>query len=336
MRRWVSAHGSVSGRLGVCVITYAVFAVTNSDFRTSGNFYAVLVAVAFIGMIALGVSATMLAGELDLSVGSVAACTGIIAVKLAHIGLFPTLLIVLVGGIAYGAIQGIVIARLRVSSLVFTIGTLIGMQGVAYILANNQTISLGLNELGLSDEITRRIASIFSPFAFVTIAVFIVVGLLLAYTRAGREIYAFGGGRNESRAAGVSQTRPIVLSFTCSGALAALAGGLSAIGSGGASPFGFDTVLLSAVTAALVGGVSLYGGRGDVFGVFIGVLTLQFLLAGLSLDGAADYVQEMATGALLFGFIVLEFFTEGGGVELFRRSMLGRQRRRAQAYPPSA
>jgi ribose/xylose/arabinose/galactoside ABC-type transport system permease subunit len=298
------------GRLVVAAGMFSIFAVTNSNFASSGSVYGILQSVAFTGMVALGLGITMVAGELDLSVGSVAAVAGVIAVKLAGIGLIPVLIVVLVGGALFGAIQGYLIARMRVNSLVFTVGTLIAVRGLAYIVSSNNSVPLDFTKLGLSDEIVKRYW-VFSPFSFATIGAFVLVGLFLAFHRFGREIYAVGGGRAESRAAGVPQTRPIVIAFTFSAGLASLAGGIASIASGGASPFGFDSVLLTAVTAALIGGVSLYGGKGDVFGIFVGMLTLQFLLSGLSSRGTPYYVQNMATGGLLLGFLVLEYLTEG-------------------------
>jgi ribose transport system permease protein len=305
------ADPAVAARLAVAAATFGLFAGLDTNFASQGSLYAMLQAIAFTGMVALGIGMTMLAGELDLSVGSLAATAGIVAVKLASIGLVPVVLVVFAGSLVYGALQGYVIAKLRVNSLVFTIGTLIALRGVAYILAKNQSVPLDFNLLTLSDDVVQRFF-VFSPFSLLTLAAFVGVGLALAYSRFGREIYAIGGGRNESRAAGVSQTRPIVLAFTSSAGLAGLAGGLASIAAGGASPFGFDTVLLTVVTAALIGGVSLYGGKGDVFGIFVGMATLQFLLTGLSSHGAAYYVQSMATGGLLLAFLVLEFATERG------------------------
>jgi ribose transport system permease protein len=294
------------GRIAVAAAMFGVFAVTNDNFMSSGNAYAILQSVAFTGLIALGLGMTMITGELDLSVGSVAAVAGIVAVRFADLGLIPVLLLVLAGGAVFGAVQGFLIARMRVNSLVFTIGTLIAVRGLAYIVAGNTSVPLDFELFGLSDQIVQR-HWIFSPFSLLTIGAFVVGGLFLSYVRYGREIYAVGGGRLESRAAGVAQIRPIVIVFTCSAGLASLAGGLASIASGGASPFGFDAVLLSAVTAALIGGVSLYGGKGDVLGIFVGMLTLQFLLTGLSSRGVAYYVQNMAVGGLLLAFLVFEY-----------------------------
>ena len=140
------------------------------------------------------------------------------------------------------------------------------------------------------------------------IIVFALVGGFLAYTRYGRELYAVGGGRSEAVAAGVPLWRPIVVAFTLSGLLAGLTGAIVSLEeSGSASPaIGFQDLLLPSVTAALVGGVSLLGGRGGAIGVFVGVITIRLISGGLGLRGLPFYVESLALGALLLVVIVID------------------------------
>jgi ribose transport system permease protein len=296
-------------RAGLMLAVYAVFAATDANYRTVDNFFPVFEGFALVGLVALGLSVTMIAGELDLSVGSVAAVAGIIAVKQSGHGLLPCVAIAVAAAAAFGAAQGFTIARLRINSLVFTIGTLIALNGLSYVISNEESVLVDLDKLAISDSITKRIW-IFSPFSLTTIAAFVVVGFFLTVTRYGREIFAIGGGRNEARAAGVSTVRPIVIAFTLSASLAGLAGALASLKSGAAQPGGYSTVLLAGVTAALVGGVSLYGGRGDVIGVAIGVLTLRFLISGISSRGAPFYVESLATGALLLSVLLIQLIID--------------------------
>lgn len=307
------------GRAALALCVYAVFAASDPSYRSVDNFYPILEGFALVGLVALGLSVTMIAGELDLSVGSVAAVAGIVAVKLSSWGLLPCIAATVAGAAAFGALQGFVIARLRINSLVFTIGMLIALRGLAFVISDEASVLMNLEDLGISDAITRRLW-IFSPFSITTIGVFLVVGCFLAVTRYGREIYAVGGGRSEARAAGVSMVRPIVVAFAVSAALGALAGALASLKSGAAQPGGYESVLLAGVTAALVGGISLYGGRGDVIGVVVGVLTLRFLISGISSRGAPFYVESLATGGLLLAVLIVELI-------LARRLLLAYVRR---------
>jgi ribose/xylose/arabinose/galactoside ABC-type transport system permease subunit len=181
---------------------------------------------------------------------------------------------------------------------------------LAYVIADNQTVSVDYANLTISDTIARRFW-IFSPFSLTALGTFLVVGLFLAYSRYGREIYAIGGGRNEARAAGVSTMRPIVIAFAISASTAGLAGSLASLKSGAAAPGDFNSTLLDAATVALAGGISLYGGRGNVARVILGALTLRFLISGLDARGAQYYIESLATGALLLGVIAVEFIVRG-------------------------
>lgn len=306
-------------RLALAGTVYAFFAATDANYRTQGSIFAILEGFAIVGLIGLGLAVTMIAGELDLSVGSVAAMAGIIAVYASGLGLLPAALIATSGALVFGVLQGYAIARLQISSLVLTLGPLIGLRGLAFVIAHEETVNVDFANLTIADTLSRRYW-IFSYFSLTTLAAFVLIGLFLAYSRYGREIYAVGGGRTEARAAGVSMVRPIVIAFTISAATAGLAGSLASLKSGAATPDAFGSSLLDAATVALVGGISLYGGRGNVFRVLVGALTLRMLISGLDSRGAQYYIASVATGALLLGVIAVEFFVHR---ERFRRKLAG-------------
>ena len=316
-------------RVALAVLVYTFFAVTDEQYRGVSQLYPLLDGFALVGLVALGLGATMIAGELDLSVGSMAAVAGIIAIYASDWGVVPCVLVAVAAAAAFGAAQGFAIALLRINSLVFTIGTLIALRGLAFVISNEESVIVSLDNLSISDSITRKLW-IFSPFSLITIAAFLVVGCFMAYTRPGREIYAIGGGRAEALGAGVSSFRSVVIVFTLSAALAGLAGSLSSLKSGAAQPGAFDSLLLGGVTAALVGGVSLYGGKGSFVGIAVGALTLRFLVLGISSRGAPFYVESLATGALLLAVLLMELATERGG------GVVGRLRSRREPAGDSA
>ena len=286
-------------RLALFATVFLVFSWSDDRFFTTNNVFTIFEGFAFLGLAALAVGVTIIAGELDLSVGSAAAVVGIISVSLVgEIGLIPTVLLA-----TYGGLQGYLIYRLKIQSLVFTLGTLIGLRGLAFMISGENTVVM--SDLRVAQTVRRQLW-IFSPFSLVTLACFVLVALLLVNTRFGREIYAIGGGRQEAAAAGVPLVRPLVLAFALSGAMAAMTGALTSIKSGSAGPAAFETLLLPAATAALIGGVSLLGGRGSVFGIAIGALTLRFINSGLSLGGAPFYILTLATGIVLIVAVVLE------------------------------
>jgi ribose/xylose/arabinose/galactoside ABC-type transport system permease subunit len=251
-------------------------------------------------------------------------------------GAVPAIVVVTLIGLAYGLLQGLVIARLRIASIVFTLGTLIALGGASFLLSGEQVVTLSVSRLGISTDISKQLW-IFSPASITLLVVAVVVGVLLGYTRVGREMYAVGGARVEARAAGVAEMRPIVLAFALAGALAALAGVLASLRSGSAGPRAYDTLLFSSVTAVLVGGVSLYGGRGRVLGIVVGVLTLQFLLAALALKSAPFWAADLATGSVLLAFLLVELAEEQSPARrALARVLVTHSRRGPPAKAPSA
>jgi ribose transport system permease protein len=303
--------------LFLLVVTWVIMAWTTPGFRGEGSVYSVLEGLPLLGLVALGIGVTMIAGELDLSVGSMAAMAGVIAVESAGWGLVPCVLYATAIGAGAGALQGLLISRLGINSLVFTIGTLILLRGVTYLLSGgpNGQAPVSLEDFSVSDALLER-HWVFSVSSIAALGVFGVVGLFLALTRYGREIYAIGGARSEAVAAGVSKTRPIVIVFALSAACASLAGALASLRGGSAAPENYADVLLPAVAGAALGGVSLYGGRGTVINVIIGVLVLSVVTAALAVRGTQGATVQLVIGALLLGLIALEFAESrlGGGI----------------------
>jgi ribose transport system permease protein len=287
----------LAGIVLVCVSLW------NYNFLTESNMFTVMEGFAFVGLVALGVGITIIAGEFDLSVASLAAVSGILALQIDGPPLIVTvILIALIAG-SFGAVQGFLIDKFGISSLVFTIATLIGLRGVAFIISDEKTVIA--SDVTQSDAL-REQYFIFSPFSLFTIVMFLLAGLFLSRTRIGREIYAIGGGRTEAAGAGIRATRPLVVAFAISGALAGVAGALSAIKSGSAQPTGFENLLLPAVTAALIGGVSLFGGVGTVIGIALGAFTLRCVISVLYLEGSQFYVENLVTGLLLLVVLAIE------------------------------
>ena len=166
----------------------------------------------------------------------------------------------------------------------------------------------------------------FSWSSVVALAVYVAMdGLFLAYTRWGREIYAIGGARNEAIAAGVPRIRPLAVGFAISAGCASLAGALAATRGGSAAPQNYEDLLLTGAAAALLGGISLYGGRGTVLNVALGVAILSVVGAGLAARGTSASLVQLVTGALLLTVIGLEF----GLARLARSAGAGAPERRA-------
>jgi len=235
------------------MVVFAALALLNPAFLTAASVGALIDGAALTGLAALGLGITMLTRELDLAVGSTAALAGAIALQLIGIGLVPALVLAVLAGVAVGLAHGAIVAVLGVNSLVLTVGTLIALRGLTYVVAGETTVVIPLSMLDLADVLAVKVGPL-TLLSLIMLAAFALVGTMMRWTRLGREIRAIGDARDEARAAGVPVWRPLIVAFALTGGLAALAGTAMSVRSGSATPFGFEAVLLGAVTAALIGG----------------------------------------------------------------------------------
>jgi len=310
MKNSLRLDPQITSRIVLVLVLFVLFSVFESSFATAANIYTVLEGFAFTGLVALAIGITIIAGEMDLSVGSMAAVAGVIAVSFAGLGLiFAVLLAVLVTA-ALGALQGVAIGLLRIPSIVFTVGTMIWLRGLVYILSGENTVVVP--DLKMV-EVIRHPVSVFSLFSLITIGMFILMGLFMNYSRSGRNVYAIGGGRMQAAAAGVPVFRTIVLIFTVSGILAGLAGSLVCLKSGSAIPHGLEGLLLLAAAAALIGGTTLSGGRGTVLGIALGAMTIRFVSSYINFKAMPYYAENLAIGALLILIIAIELLVAKPG-----------------------
>ncbi len=312
------------------------FMLRFESYASTRNIFAILERFPELGLITLGLTITIIAGEIDLSVGSVAALVGVIVVRLNDpIGAIPALIIGVAIATAFGALQGFLIRILNISAIVFTVGTLMLLRGISLYVANEQTVVLRNFEFG--DFLKDRIAFgefelLLSPASLIAILVYIAIGIFMIYHKWAREIYAIGGARREATAAGVPLTRPLVITFAISGFCAGLAGAIIGLRSGSAQPLGLQQLLLTGTTAAFVGGVSISGGKGSAFGAALGTITIALLDIGLIFLAAPAYVQRLAIGTLLTIVIVVEIGARWLDRFQTRRTLLQRWTLEGQQY----
>lgn len=306
-------------RLIVFIGVVIGFMVVAPSFRSSSAVYGLLEQLAFIGIVAMGLAVTMIAGELDLSVASVAALAGVVAIQLSDYGLAVALLGGTASGIVIGFVQGYAIAKLGINSLVFTAGSLILIRGLAFVASDDSPVVM--DDFAVSDPFHLR-WGVFSIASIIAIVVIGALGLFLAVTKPGRHIYAIGGARTEAIAAGVPARKPIVTSFTISGACAALAGTMAVMKGGSATPEGFPELMLLAISGALIGGVGLYGGVGNLWHVLIGVGIAGSITVGMSAVAGPSYLRNLVLGLLLIVLLLADYVLD----RVIRRARLTKMR----------
>jgi ribose transport system permease protein len=280
------------------------FSIGVKHFLSLDNLYAVMQSFAFLGLLALGLSVTMIAGEFDLSVAAMATVAGLITIKLAVLGPVAAVLVAVVIGAIVGTASAALLPWLQTSSLVTTVGTMILLNGVGFWLAGGRVLSY--DDFDVSDALDQTLLGVFSPRSLITIACFLLVALFLKFTTLGRDIYASGGHRRAAIQRGARVGLALVIAFAISGAFAALAGAMISLSLATASATLDSTVLLQAAAAAIVGGVALGGGIGTPGSVATGVLILTILNNGLGLLSANSTELLLVNGGLLLLVVLLD------------------------------
>ena len=214
-------------------------------------------------------------------------------------------------GLLSGLIQGFIMTRLNLSSVGVTLGGLLTLQGMTYVLTDNKTI--GYPNIAVALELNAPIGGLISVRSAACLAVFVLAALMMTYTHIGRDVIATGSDRRAARIAGLNTDRVVIGVFAASGAFSALGGVLLSYSLSAASPVALADVLATAAAAAIVGGVSVVGGRGSPMGIAAGVLTLCILRSGLSAIGVEPHVHDLVTGSILIAIAFLD------APELFRR-----------------
>jgi ribose transport system permease protein len=185
-----------------------------------------------------------------------------------------------------------------------TLGGLLTANGLAYVLTMNRTVSFDNIDLALA--LNETIAAIFSVRSLVTLGFFAVAVFIFFATRIGRDLTATGSDRRAALVSGVGVNRIVVTSFAFSSTMSALGGALLSYSLASASPAGLADVLVPAITAAILGGVSLAGGIGNPLGLAAGVITLSLLRSGLNALAAPPYVNDVASGLILLAVAIAD------------------------------
>ncbi len=295
------------------VIILALFLVTlalsSRSFLTVSNLNVILIQVAASALLATGATFVILTGGIDLSVGSVVGLSGVVAALFAQEdGLLTcagAIGLGMLAGAAIGAFNGALVAFAKVPPFVATLGNMTVASGLAFVFSDGQPIS------GLSDQFLALSGTVHGVSIPVAVMVVVVAlsWIVLARTKFGMHVYAVGGNAHAARVAGVG-VRGIRFSvYIIAGALAGLAGVLLAaratagIANTGA---GYE---LNAIAAAVIGGISLSGGRGSMIGTVFGFLIIGVLDNGLNIVNVSPFYQLIVKGLIIIGAVFVDSLT---------------------------
>ena len=295
-RRFLSRYAIYVALVVECV---ALAFATNSFF-TADNLTNLLRQNAFPAIIAAGMTFTILTAGIDLSVGSVVGLSGVMcADALAHgWGLGIGIAVGLAVGLAVGAVNGLIVTRVRIPPFIVTLAMMLVVRGAAYKYTDARTIS---NLPPVLSPLSRGL-----PMTMAMMVVFALAWLALNRTAFGRHVYAIGGNQDAAWLSGVRVTRVLMAVYLVCGLCAGLAGVLVASRLNAGYPKAGELYELDAVAAVVVGGTSLFGGRGSIWGTLAGAFFIGILNNGLNLYNVSPYDQMIAKGLVLLAATSLD------------------------------
>ncbi len=290
--------------LGAAIVLFAVFSVMAKNFFTVRSVLSLALQTSTTTIIGIGVTFTIITGGIDLSIGSVVALTGTLAVMAANAGIpiGPSMLIGLISGVACGAANGLLITRLKLPPFIATLGMMDVARGVALTItnANAKPAPEAFGALG-NDAIFRtgpQFPGISYPL-IIMIGVAIVCHFILKKMRIGRYTYAVGSNEEAARLSGVKVNRVKMVAYIFSGLLAALTGIILASRMVTSQPNSASGYELNAIAAAVIGGTSLMGGVGTIAGTVVGSFIIGILTVGLTMQGANYFMQQIVIGMVV-------------------------------------
>ncbi len=301
--------GRLARRLEIRMLALALLiaiglSVMSPYFLTESNIFNLLDQSVVIGIVAVGMTFVILTGGIDLSVGAVAGLTGVVlGLALREFPIPIAILCAVLAGAGIGLLSGILIARFGLAAFVVTLGVMAIGRSLAYIFSGQTAISDIPYEL--SDIVYTTVLGVPTNILFLGF-LYLLAWAYLTYTKGGRTIYAVGSNREAARAAGLNVLFYSVLPYVVSGALAAVAVTFSVAQILSVDPLMGNLLELDAIAAVVIGGASLYGGRGTVIGTLIGVLIMVMIRNGLNLLGVSPFWQGSAIGSIIILALLVE------------------------------
>lgn len=341
IRRIISRIGAdnISLLLALFILVFLITVVSSWFGLTGGDKFfswqnlmnSLAQAIVIVGLLAIGETVVIVAGALDISVGSVASIGSVVSASVlvgvgtvGSLGFLPTdsMLVAIVAGVLAGMVAGIVngfiVTVLRVNPIIATLGTLAAFAGIAFLLApDGKPIGvvtqpdftwLARGRLFTELPIPPLGGSAWTGVPVLTVIlvlVTVIFHVLMAYTSFGRAIYAIGGNQTAARLAGININRVRMMMYMLSGGVAGLAGVLLTARTTSGNPINGVGLELQAITAVFLGGAATTGGKGTIVGTFLAVIIVGVLNNGMNLLGFNTFVQRVALGLLLVGAVAI-------------------------------
>jgi ribose/xylose/arabinose/galactoside ABC-type transport system permease subunit len=292
----------------VVIVLFFILAMVSDAFLSETNLFNVLRQMSMVAILAVGSFFVLAGGGVDISVGSLVGLTSVVvAASLSNWNLSPfvAIILALLVGAVFGLINGLLIACIGVPPLIGTLGTMEIGRGLLYVFTNGYAIPIKITAISfIGKGYLWRI-----PWPVVFMVIIYLAGQFVSQkTKFGRFVYAIGGNEEASYLSGIRVVKIRLLTYVIGGLTAGISGVILASRMSSGQPNAGIGWEFEAITAALIGGVSILGGKGKVFGVFLGAVLLALLTNGMTLLDVSPYWQRVIRGTVLVGAIILDVF----------------------------
>jgi ribose/xylose/arabinose/galactoside ABC-type transport system permease subunit len=292
--------------VGVLALIVVVLALMSREFLTITNLTNVTRQVAFVVITGSAVTLLMISGNFDLSIGSILGLTGMLSAFFVSAGmpLWISLIASTLIGTATGLLNGLMVVVLKIPSIIATLGTMYVARGLALVITGGNSI-----HLGLGPQFTLLGRGFLGPvpiMLLITLAILAIFFFIESRTILGKYSFAIGGNRRTALLSGINVGAIVILLYVLVGTLAGFSGTLMASRLGVGQPMVGQGFEFDVIVAIILGGTSLEGGEGSVFGMLIGAFIVGFIANGLNLLGIHSFYQSILKGAVLVGAVLLD------------------------------
>lgn len=295
------------------IVEIIVFSILSPYFLTFNNFMNVGLYAAIVGCVSCSVTFINISGMIDISVGSQIAVVGMVASLSSKAG-YPwsvTVIFALLGGIACGAINGFFVTVFKLNAFITTIATMQTFRGLAYLLSDGMSITISDSAYNF---IGRGYVLGIPMSLLVMVISYIVFHLISKYTVLGRNVYLIGGNAQASFLSGIKVNKLRFELYLLNGFMAGVSGILMSAQTGAGIPASAANYNMTALSAVILGGAALTGGKGTIFGTLLGVLVLSMLQNGMTMNSIGSYWQDIVIGIVLI-FAVSVDAIKGGSLK---------------------
>lgn len=291
------------------IVLCAILSMLSDRFLNIDNLTNILLQSAIMSVVAVGMNYVIITAGIDLSVGSVLGLSSVVVAGLALTGM-PIIIVLLAGiliGILAGGINGIFITKFNMAPFIVTLGVMAATRSLALVYTDAQTISIYDNAFF---KFLRTGSTLGIPvMVIIPIIIFLIGHYVLHYTIFGRHVYAVGNNKKAAELSGINVKRIELTVYIIAGFLAGVAGILMTARLGSGTPLAGSNLELMAIAAVVIGGSSLMGGRGSIFGTMIGVLFINVINTGMNLMNISSHYQGLMMGSV----IILAAFIDSYG-----------------------